>query len=253
MVRTYGLPPYRAALIHGGPGAKGSLGCVGSGLGNVVGILEPMQSAHTVHGLLTELHGQLLGSDIRPLTLIGHSFGAMLALLYASRHPEVVEKLVLADCPPLVEGYEPLLHKARCLRLSPELQAEYEALTAKEDLSAEETERLLCITEATDTFEKDPQYTPNTDEWDMTAYSELWGEVCNMRRGGVFLHAAQRVEQRIFVLHGEHDPHPLKGVILPLADAHCDFVTCVLPMCGHSPYTELHAKDAFLSILTKII
>lgn len=253
MVRTYGLPPYRAALIHGGPGAKGSLGCVGSVLGNGVGILEPMQSERTVYGLLAELHEQLLDSDIRPLTLIGHSFGAMLALLYASQHPEVVEKLVLVDCPPLVGGYEPLLHKARCLRLSPEMQAVYEALIAKDELTEAETDRLYAITEMTDTFEKDPQYTPNTDEWDMTAFSELWGEIINMRRGGVFLNAAKRIEQRVFVLHGEHDPSPLKGVTLPLADAHCDFVTCVLPMCGHSPYAELHAKDAFLSVLTKII
>lgn len=33
----------------------------------------------------------------RPVTLVGHSFGAMYSALYASRHPERVEKLVLME------------------------------------------------------------------------------------------------------------------------------------------------------------
>ena len=46
---------------------------------------------------VTELHHVL--ADLGPLTIVGHSFGAIAAVAYAARHPEQVNALVLLSLP----------------------------------------------------------------------------------------------------------------------------------------------------------
>lgn len=52
----------------------------------------------TAQVMVEELHALLAGADIQgPLVLAGHSFGGMLARLYAHRYPESVAGMVLVD------------------------------------------------------------------------------------------------------------------------------------------------------------
>ncbi len=253
MVRAYGNPPYTAALLHGGPGAQGSLACLAQELGKTHGVLEPIQSRSTVQGLLDELEEQLACYETKHLTLVGHSAGALLAILYAAQHQKQVHQLVLVGCPPLKDDYKDELLRLRCLRLSPDEQAELEAIVRQADPTPDTLERLEALTHKTDDFETDPTYDNPLAVFDAKQYQCIWPALANMRRGGVFLRALQQIDCRIVVLHGEHDPHPLRGVTHPLADAACDFVTCVLPMCGHSPYSEKHAKEPFVKMLEDLL
>lgn len=52
---------------------------------------------HTVERHVERLHADL--KDAGPVTLVGHSLGAALALAYAARHPGQVERLVLISLP----------------------------------------------------------------------------------------------------------------------------------------------------------
>ena len=79
MIYLHGKPPYRAVFLHGGPGAPGSAAIAARELSKTQGILEPWQSAHSIAGLLKELEMQL-GAASLPCSLLGHSWGAMLAL-----------------------------------------------------------------------------------------------------------------------------------------------------------------------------
>ncbi|HXH61855.1 MAG TPA: alpha/beta fold hydrolase, partial [Fimbriimonadaceae bacterium] len=90
--RRHGEPPYRRVVVHGGPGAPGSA----LGIANLLPrALEPYQSAVTVEGQIDEL-AQAISDDAQPpVVLIGHSWGAMLALLTAARHPILVAKVIL--------------------------------------------------------------------------------------------------------------------------------------------------------------
>ncbi len=46
--RRYGSSPFSVAVIHGGPGAGGEMNAVARELGAGRGILEPLQTAHSL-------------------------------------------------------------------------------------------------------------------------------------------------------------------------------------------------------------
>lgn len=61
MVRYYGNKPYKVAVIHGGPGAIGSLKYCAEQLEKKIGIgiIEPLQSKYSISELVYELYIQL--------------------------------------------------------------------------------------------------------------------------------------------------------------------------------------------------
>lgn len=252
MVSKYGSPPYTSVLLHGGPAANGALHVLAERMERTQSVLCPDLRATTVQGQVEELDRVLSEHTTAPVSLVGHSFGAVLALLYTVQHPDRVRRIVLVGCPPLNEKWAKEQHRQRCLRLSPQAQAEYESLSALSERDEEQSKRLLKLIEQTDTFEKDASYSNPRLCWDYAAHEQLGREMEQLRRGGVLLRALEKIEQRIFVLHGEHDPSPWKGITSLLADAHCDFITCRIPLCGHVPYAERFAAAPFLELLTKL-
>jgi len=115
-VQTFGDPSHPTlVVVHGGPGndfryllplaALADRYRVvfydqrGSGLSE-----RAPDERLTLEGLYAELDGviDLFGGG-RPVALVGHSWGAMLASGYAGRHPEKLSQLVLAEPGPLTE------------------------------------------------------------------------------------------------------------------------------------------------------
>ena len=91
-------------LLHGGPGAPGYVAPVARRLASTFHVLEPFQQGSgdeplTVARHVSDLHELLESrcSDLRP-ALVGHSWGAMLALAYAAEHPDRIACLALVSC-----------------------------------------------------------------------------------------------------------------------------------------------------------
>ena len=55
------------------------------------------------------------------------------------------------------------------------------------------------------------------------------------------------------IIHGDHDPHPVEGVIFPMTDAGIACDVRILPRCGHTPFLERHATREFKRILLETI
>ncbi len=55
----------------------------------------------------------------------------------------------------------------------------------------------------------------------------------------------------VAAIHGDCDPDPPDGVNLPLSQNIKDFRFTLIPKCGHKPWIEKHARDAFFVALKK--
>ena len=76
-LRTYGRAPFTVAVLHGGPGALGSMAAVARTLAADWGVLEPLQDALSIGAQVDELRAVLDQHAARPVTLVGSSWGAM--------------------------------------------------------------------------------------------------------------------------------------------------------------------------------
>ena len=55
----------------------------------------------------------------------------------------------------------------------------------------------------------------------------------------------------VLAIHGDYDPHPFKGIKLPLGKRVRDFRFLLLEECGHEPWNEISVKNRFYDILEK--
>src|SRR5258708_22341688 len=93
-LRLYGQPPFTVAVLHGGPGAPGTMAPVARELAAEWGVLEPLQTADSLDGQVEELRAALGERADLPVTLIGSSWGAMLGYIFAARYPAHVRRLI---------------------------------------------------------------------------------------------------------------------------------------------------------------
>ena len=253
--RAHGRPPYRVAVLHGGPGAPGSAGDLAESLSEAgLGVLEPLQSAASVEGQVEELREQVTGQALPPVALVGHSWGAFLGYLLAARHPRLVSKLVLVGAPPFEEPYSASILPTRLSRLAPPELAEAEALlralASQAGPSPADLARLGEILEHADAFDPlpaKPAGLPPQPE----IFRRLWDEASQLRQSGGLLAAGRRIPCPVLAVHGEHDPHPAEGVKKPLAKVVLDFRFVLLEKCGHAPWRERQARETFLALLQR--
>ncbi len=257
-VRFHGSGPYRIAFLHGGPGAPGSVGDPARDLAALTlrGVLEPMQDGNTVEELLAELKRQLeSGGGDGPFVLIGHSWGAWLAGLFAERHPEMVERLILIGGGPLRPGTD--IDAIRRARFSAEETQHYRTLLKRlaDCASGEEKDPLLkslgALCEKADAFELcEPSALPSEDRTvDGARYAALWAEGAAMRSSGELEERFARIRVPIVLIHGADDPHPADGIAEVLRERGIPFREHRLLRCGHSPWKERFARDRFFALL----
>jgi pimeloyl-ACP methyl ester carboxylesterase len=256
-VRKWGHGPYSLAVIHGGPGAPGEVAPVARELSAVKGVLEPFQTATTLDLQVQELRA-VLEEDARvPATLIGFSWGAFLSWLTAARYPSLVDKLILVSSPPFEEVYAEPIIRTRLNRMSPAERTEATALIAKmDDPVVQEKDQVLArlgvLLSHADAY--DPASVPDEafhGQYDV--FRGVWDEACELRRKGVLIQMARAIRCPVIAIHGDYDPHPAQGVEEPLFRECRDFRFILLNKCGHRPWIERYASDAFYEALFREI
>lgn len=238
--REYGDPPYRVIVLHGGPGAPGCCAGICRGLAEDFGVLEHLQGKRSIRELVEELRGVITGYGIDKAVLIGHSFGAWLAFIFAATYPQYVGKLILAGCGPFEPKYYPLLVEARSVKTMPLEQ--------------------IADMKAAGLYSGNMQYDPDhycllpDIRHDMIAFNEeqfraLLTEAMSMRESGELLEYAGGIRCPVVAIHGRNDPHPWEGVKTPLEGRLNNFRMFILKKCGHEPWNEYYARNDFFAIL----
>ena len=248
MIRKYGRSPFKVALIHGGPGSPGGLLELAQDLSKSRGILEPIQSADSVMGQVDELNMQLEGNI--PIILVGHSWGAMLAFIFAAIYPSRVSKLILVSSGVFEEKYSENIMKTRLKRLEKKdavkVSELIESLKTSNDKDAtfEMLGGLLSAADSRDAIksknELNPQY---------AVYKKVWDELKTLRISRKLTQLGSKITCPVVAFHGDYDPHPAEGVREPLERVLKHFRFVLLEDCGHYPWLEKAVKDEFYARL----
>lgn len=251
--RVYGSSPYRVVVVHGGPGAPGTMAPLAKELARRYGVLEPLLTEDSMMGQVEELARVIEEKGFWPVVLIGHSFGAWLSYIVAALYPERVNLLLLVGSGSFEEKYVSTMRKNRERRC-----------TSKERLRIEELMDLWksCTLERKKEIFKEfgrlmtriETYRPINEEMNVLEYQpdlfeKLMVEAHSMRRSGQLLEYGERIISPVMAIHGDWDCHPYQGVKDPLSRVVKDFSLILLEKCGHYPWNEVEAKDTFFNIL----
>lgn len=240
-------------LIHGGPGAAGSLHPMAEYLSKRYSVLECLQTRYSISELKQELITQIRTEANPPVILIGHSWGAWLSVMVAAEHPQIIRKLVLTGCPPFDDRYVPMITDNRLNRLDETARDRFRSLLSRlaHEATDETMTELKLLVEQTDNFHLQSSV-PQTPA-DARMYEAIWPEAAAMRTEGKLKQLLTRLTCPVTVIHGEQDPHPLPGVTIPLDEAGVAYQLHLLPRCGHTPFLETYAAADFYALLDQIL
>lgn len=224
------------------------------------GVLEPIQTARSLEGQVEELNTVLETHGDPPVTLVGFSWGAWLSFIVAAQHPPLVEKLILVGSGPFEERYVAQLGETRRERLNDEERTELErVLRALEDPKCQDKDaqlaRLGALTSKTDQYDPvfDGMKASDRVEVRGELFQRVWRDAAELRRSGELLEMGQRIECPVVAIHGTYDPHPAEGVERPLSVVLERFRFILLERCGHRPWGEMEARDAFYEVLEEAL
>lgn len=256
-LRKYGTSPFSVAVVHGGPGATGDMAPVARKLASRRGVLEPLQTANTIDGQVEELLSVLQGEADPPITLIGHSWGALLSFMTAAQSPKLVHKVILVGSAVYEERYAAGIGETRLGRLSDAERREVEHLTRMlRDPST--TDKNAVFARLGRQFAKADGFNPvmadlHTSEPRYDIYQRVWSEATTLRKSGELLTLGTKIDCPVLAIHGDYDPHPIEGIVGPLSRVLKDFRIISLERCGHTPWIEQEAMNEFFEILEREI
>lgn len=254
MVRLYGETPYNVVLVHGGPGAIGSLKGLAKELSERAhcGVVEAIQSQYSIDELVEELHSQIKENSTEKVTLVGHSWGAWLVAFFAAKYPEWAANVILVGSGPLEDKYVAEIGDRRTQNLSEEDAAVFERLVCNR-ATEEDMARIPQIFDKADNFCLEDRELHRADRTDSEMHNLVWSEAAKLRTEGELIATFKRIKAPIYLIQGATDPHPARGVTIPLEENGVVCEAFVLEKCGHSPFMEKYAKEAFYEILLQIL
>lgn len=253
VVREYGIGLDTAIAIHGGPAAAGDREPLAKELGRHYRVLEPYQRGRGENRLAVSTHVRDLDALVRErgisgsAILVGHSWGAMLALAYAAAVPEGARALVLIGCGTFSRRARAEFTARYEARLTP---VDRDALTAIERTETDPDRRLAVEGQvATRVFGHDLDTAIPVPTVDAVAHHETWSDMSRLIDGGVYPAAFAAITCPVLMIHGLDDPHPgpLTRDDLRAHIPHLEYLE--LEECGHSPWLERRARHVFFDAL----
>jgi pimeloyl-ACP methyl ester carboxylesterase len=244
----------------------GSMAPVARGLAGRFRVLEPWQRRSggpqlTVTRHVADLHHLVQSRcEGQHPALVGHSWGAMLALAYAAVHPDEAGPLVLVGCGTFDPVARARMQAIREARMDGALREEM----ARLDREISDPDQRLCalgrLMMAVDSYDlaetgegvADLDATEICDAaavCDAVAHRETWEDMLRLQETGVYPALFAAIRSPVLMVHGAADPHP--GPMIR------DGLTPYLPQleyrqwarCGHYPWLERAVGDQFFALV----
>ena len=256
IVREYGRGVESVIALHGGPAAAGDVAPLARELGQQRHVIEPFQRGSGRRPLTVAVHVQDLDDVIRERcgghrpVLVGHSWGAMLALAHAAEHPTTSAGLILIGCGTFSEAARAEFAARLDVRLTDTDRAELANLRRTEadaDRRLAAEGRVLSRVYGYDIEDESEEVIAV----DTVAHDQTWADMMRLQGEGVYPAAFAAIRVPVLMLHGEQDPHPGRLISEDLRRYVPHLEYRELPKCGHSPWVERHAKQAFFETLER--
>lgn len=254
---TYGKQDIQLVLVHGGPGARGSMKDLALMLADDIGVLEVNQTKYTIDALIEDMKDYIDTLCNQPVVLLGHSWGAWLICLYAAKYPENIKQLVLVGSGSFTSDYVRAFNNTRMSRLSPKDKKRFDSLMEafhSEDLSTKNDvmKEFGELMGKLDTYAYLDNVHASVGQSDFEMFHAIWGEASALRNSNQLLQTAKTLSVPMHIIQGDYDSHDIRGILEPFHKANIECAHSLLEKCGHYPWREKHARDAFLDIIRSI-
>ena len=219
------------------------------------GVIEPFQTERTVTGQVAELKKVLTDQVNQPVTLIGHSWGAILSFIVTAKNPALVKKLILVSSGVFDDTYATGIMSTRLDRLSHEDRFVLDSLVTKlNDQENRDNNRIFA--EFGTIIDKAESCDPlvhksEVIEYRYDIYEHVWKQAQELRTSGGLVALGTHIHCPVVAIHGDYDPHPADGVKIPLSRVIKNFKFILLEKCGHRPWLERSARDRFYEIINE--
>ncbi len=258
-VREHGRSGPTLALLHGGPGAQGSVSSLAGTLAPHYRVLEPLQRRAGEVALTVLRHVEDL-AVVAPerAAYVGWSWGAMRVLSFAALHPERVSTLVLVGCGSYTEETREAFSQALRKRLGRTDEARVADLKRRMDATEDAEWRDSLFGQMGAIIERaeavDPTAFIGADvRADAAGHFETWDDVVRLQHEGVEPQRFSAITCPVLMLHGDDDPHP-GTQIRDVLQSHIPQLAYIgIPDCGHVPWYERHGREPFLAALNEWI
>ena len=220
-------------------------------------LIEPFFTQSSLEAQLSHLKQTLDHYVDEPIILVGHSWGAWLAFLFAARFQQWVKKLILIGAGPFEASYATQILPARLASLPERAQQtvfRLSTIASQPGRSLTPAQfkilgELLSQADCYDCMEFDQselEYLPEV-------HAAVWPVADTMRASGQLIAAGESITCPVIAIHGDHDPHPAEGVEIPLSRVLNDFQFYLIPACGHYPWYERQAREVFFKVLKEAL
>jgi pimeloyl-ACP methyl ester carboxylesterase len=251
-------------LVHGGPGLPGYMRTLGSFLKSDFSIAEYYQrdfapirakGPFTIDAYESDL-GSVVAGQRRPATVIGHSFGAAVAIEYAKRRSPGLERVVLLN--PVLDRVTWARFVERLMKKLRSMDPRIDDKLARADAELRESagrERFRAMHRLNDLYW--PAYFPSGrkpagllfEKVNVDAVEKIEADFQKALRADRFLKGLEKVRAPVVQIHGALDPVPWRQGSGALRRRLKDFRFHLIAKAGHFPWLDAAARGAFLSTL----
>lgn len=175
-----------------------------------------------------------------------------MVVLFAEKYPEMINNVIMVGSGPLEDKYVSEIGTRRFKNLSEEDSMVFKRLNNNETTD-EDMKRIPYILEKSDNYCLENKEKHTADKTDSEMHNKVWREAAKLRTDGELLKCFKNVKSRLYLIQGEYDPHPAKGVTIPLQENGVRCEIHILKKCGHSPFMEKYARGEFYKIILGII
>jgi pimeloyl-ACP methyl ester carboxylesterase len=218
-------------------------------------VLEPFQRRGGDLPLSVDVHVEDLAQVFpRRAPIVGWSWGAMLALSFAARHPGRASSLVLVGCGTYDSDSRAAYHEAMTQRLGLAGRLRVEELERRLAVEKDRARRDHLFGQLAETMTRAQAFDSISKRKDVVAvdslgFEETWQDVLRVQSDGIEPAAFAAITAPVLMIHGDDDPHPGRATrdTLQRHIPHLEYHQ--LRRCGHTPWLERQARDLFLATL----